>query len=73
MLTPHSDLEAAGLAAERLRQAIAESPIKPVGALTCSFGVAQFRPGDNADTLTQRADQALYLAKTRGRNRVEAA
>jgi PleD family two-component response regulator len=44
-----------------------------VGKLTASFGVALLAPGDSAQTLMQRADRALYLAKERGRDRVEMA
>lgn len=38
--------------------------------VTVSIGVAGFRPSDTPETLLRRADQALYLAKNRGRNRV---
>ena len=38
--------------------------------ITCSFGVAEFAPGDAVDDMLKRADIALYEAKTSGRNRV---
>jgi diguanylate cyclase (GGDEF)-like protein len=42
--------------------------------LTCSFGVAQFRPEHSTlESLLDLADQALYTAKANGRNRVETA
>ena len=41
------------------------------GAITCSFGVAELRPGENQDQLVNRADKALYRAKNRGKNRSE--
>lgn len=42
--------------------------------LTCSFGVAHFRPEiATLESLLDLADQALYLAKANGRNRVEIA
>lgn len=74
-LLPDSDLEAARRVAERMRQAAAELQISyPSGVirLTLSFGVAQWRPEQAMDALIAQADQALYTAKHKGRNRVEA-
>ncbi len=39
--------------------------------VTMSGGVATVVPGDSLDALLQRADDALYRAKSGGRNRVE--
>lgn len=62
--------EAVGLA-EKLRQLVEATSFDGVGKLTCSFGVSTFVPGDQAETLANRADRALYRAKSGGRNRVE--
>ena len=35
-----------------------------------SLGVAEGRADDTAESLIRRADQAMYIAKTAGRNRV---
>jgi diguanylate cyclase (GGDEF)-like protein len=59
--------------AERLRAAIAATPIAAVGTVTASFGVTGVRAGDTLSEVVQRADEALYRAKAAGRNRVEAA
>jgi len=75
ILLPETDLQAALLVAERLRQTIADLRL-PAGeklaavAFTVSIGVAIFQTGDDVDALLQRADVALYQAKTQGRNRV---
>jgi two-component system, cell cycle response regulator len=42
-------------------------------SVTCSLGVSRWTPGETADALLKKADIALYLAKTEGRNRVRAA
>jgi diguanylate cyclase (GGDEF)-like protein len=40
------------------------------GRVTLSIGVAEHIPGEGAETLLRRADQALYEAKARGRNQI---
>lgn len=40
-------------------------------SVTISLGLTQFKENDSEDSVFQRADQALYKAKTNGRNRVE--
>lgn len=71
VLMPESDMQAAGRASEKLRQAIAGHHFDTVGKLTASFGVAAFEPHDDLNSLLKRADDALYQAKDNGRNRVE--
>lgn len=62
------------LVLERVRSAVANTPVVlPEGGridLTVSMGVTQWRPGETAEALLQRADAALYEAKRQGRNRV---
>jgi diguanylate cyclase (GGDEF)-like protein len=71
VLMPETDLQAAGKASEKLRLAIAAHNFDTVRNLTTSFGVAAFEPQDDLNSLLKRADDALYLAKAKGRNRVE--
>ena len=77
VVMPETDLKAAVMVAERLRQSVAGEPfnIHTAGErqpITISLGVAVAQPGDTVDTLLQRADDALYEAKNGGRNKVVA-
>lgn len=72
---PEATLDDAKQIAERLRLEVSEKMSKtaenPVG-LTVSIGVARLIHGESSEMLMHRADQAMYLAKSTGRNRVEA-
>ncbi|HVH66184.1 MAG TPA: diguanylate cyclase [Candidatus Acidoferrum sp.] len=61
--------------AERIRRTVAGQAVmldaKVVSNLSVSIGVAVFpRDGESREALVQAADQALYVAKRSGRNRV---
>lgn len=57
--------------AEKLRALMAAEPFRDVGAVTSSFGVAEFRPDETLDDWLKRVDDALYAAKAAGRNCVQ--
>lgn len=65
---PQTEREGAHKMLERLRLALAESEQSP--PVTCSIGLACYHPGDSRKSLQRRADEALDLAKSNGRNRV---
>lgn len=73
ILLPHTSLDDASILAERIRGRIEKDPFEKIGTVTSSFGVTQFVHPDTEETLTKRADRALYRAKQKGRNRVIAA
>ena len=59
--------------AEAARQDLYQHVFDQVGGLTASFGVAEWVPGDDLETVMRRADAALYAAKRQGRNGVRVA
>ncbi|MGH7716667.1 MAG: sensor domain-containing diguanylate cyclase [Vulcanimicrobiaceae bacterium] len=68
------DLEDAIHVAERIRRAVLDlaipSPQEAGATITVSVGVAAFLAGEGTSELVRRADEALYRAKSEGRNRV---
>lgn len=75
LVMPGCDEQMGGMLAERLRAAIAATPINTSEGLipvTISIGVTVSMAEDAIfDALIERADAALYLAKRSGRDRVE--
>ena len=73
---PDTDKAGALAVAERIREAMANHPFpnrerQPLSRLTISGGVASLRvDGIGGTELIRHADEALYLAKAAGRNRV---
>lgn len=73
ILMPGTEIQQAQQAAEKLRKAVEASPFnfkKERVQITMSFGAAQFCPNEMPDETFDRADKALYQAKTNGRNMV---
>ncbi|NOZ86011.1 MAG: GGDEF domain-containing protein [Deltaproteobacteria bacterium] len=59
--------------AERIRAGLCSSPVHTTAGpveVTISAGVATLRKSDDEKSLIRRADQALYEAKRKGRNKV---
>jgi diguanylate cyclase (GGDEF)-like protein len=73
LLMPGTDMEQGLAAAEKLRLRIASQPLDGDLPITASFGVSVTGGGESRDEFLRRADEAMYAAKEKGRNRVEAA
>lgn len=75
VLLPGASLENAHHTSDRILRRVAAEPVRVQDAgvtMTVSIGIAVFDPlRDEAETVLQRADAALYRAKANGRNRVE--
>lgn len=60
----------AGRAFERLRATVAAYAFPQVGRITVSVGYTELKQGDTPSSAFERADKAVYWAKTHGRNQV---
>lgn len=74
ILLPEADVEQGLAVAEKLREELAARPFAVDSelhiAITASFGVSALRGDESLDHMISRADEALYVAKNAGRNRV---
>jgi diguanylate cyclase (GGDEF)-like protein len=72
LMLPETSIEEAKALAERVRKNIEKLSFTdlPGLAVTVSVGIAEFRVDESISQTVARADEALYLAKSSGRNRV---
>ena len=76
ILLPDTEHQGALVVAEHIRASIESGKLvrsdtrKPIGTITASLGVAQYRAGESNEEFIARADEALYYAKGNGRNQV---
>ena len=71
LLLASIDVEKAGAAAERLREVISRRSVEGVGNVTVSIGVSGCPASGTAERMLYAAsDEALYVAKNGGRNRI---
>ena len=76
IILPRTDLAAAVRVAEHIRQSVMSKELikrstgERLGRITISIGCAMYRQGDTVTSMIERADTAMYLSKSLGRNRV---
>ena len=70
VLCPDTNAEGARVLAARALEALSREPFAPELHVTASFGIAEGTKGGSVGVLHSRADDALYVAKRSGRNRV---
>jgi len=76
VVLPNTALRQALTVADHIRRAVMAKELKKkstgeiLGRVTISVGVSMLTPGDDTDSLIERADGCLYAAKRNGRNRV---
>jgi len=71
ILCPNTTAETVSKLAERLRKEVSSIEFQKVGNITLSFGVAECGAEETWEQWLHRADEALYLAKSGGRDRVK--
>ena len=71
IISLETNLKEAYVLAERIRETIEIYTFDDVGKVTVSLGLTEFKEDDTEDSLIKRADDAMYEAKKKGKNRVE--
>lgn len=74
VVLPNTTINQAVTVADHIRRAVQSKELmrrstgETLGRVTISLGVAQWRKGDDAAAILERADSCLYAAKAAGRN-----
>ncbi|MDD9303743.1 MAG: GGDEF domain-containing protein [Desulfobacter sp.] len=75
LVLPETNLKGGFILSEQIRHSLqnmrwrTKNSGEPIGSITISLGVAQYKKGEDLNTLIERADNALYYAKENGRNK----
>jgi diguanylate cyclase len=76
VILPNTTVGSAATVAESIRKTVSSKKLSKkgtdadIGPITLSLGVSNYVPGEDLMDLVERADRALYEAKSFGRNRV---
>ena len=76
ILLPETGIEGAKAVGQKISSALSTKEWKlkgngkSMGRITVSMGIARYKLNEPGETLVKRADDALYLAKNKGRNQI---
>lgn len=70
IICPNTFLDQARIVGEKIHKAVGNFEFEDIPKQTCSIGVSEFKVDDSRDTTILRADQAMYMAKNSGKNKV---
>ena len=71
IVSKETNIDGAYVMAEKIRKAVESHTFTLDLPVTISMGISEYKDNESADELIKRADNALYMAKENGRNRVE--
>ena len=71
IITPHTDKESLETFVKKIQDTIQQTNFLPVPKVTASFGITLFEQEDTVESIQKRVDDALYMAKNKGRDRYE--
>ena len=71
IILPLTSITDAKQAIDNIRKLISAYQFNKIGTITCSFGITEFTEDDTFHSVIMRADEAMYIAKTTGKNKVE--
>ena len=76
IILPETTVEEAFSVAPRIQEALEKTIFKPqpdhLVKVSVSIGVTQYKPSEDISDFVQRADQAMYVSKRKGRNAISA-
>lgn len=70
IMTPEVGMDGVLKLAEKLRLGVSGHEFENIGESSCSFGVVEFNPEQTSEDFIRAADEALFRAKSKGRNTV---
>lgn len=74
IILPETNCEEAAVVADRIRTVVEAKDLSPepekVANITISIGITEYSPNERISTFVQRADNAMYISKQKGRNRI---
>jgi two-component system, cell cycle response regulator len=71
IICPENSLENILILAEKIRKRVDTFSFSAEKHKTASFGIATYKKQEKSETMIDRADQALYIAKRNGRNQIK--
>jgi len=71
IVCPESNLEESLIVAEKIRTGICKNKFEVDELITGSFGISTAKEKESIYELVSKADEAMYIAKNKGKNRIE--